>query len=83
MVNYNKLDSSDFDITFPPLSKIEIEILRQIKKGLTSSEIAVLRDCSPRTVEKHRSNIIKKLDIPSTQNALLVWIMKNPNFLDT
>jgi len=77
MDNYNKLDSSAFDISFHSLSKIEIEILRKIKKGLTSSKIAALRGCSPRTVEKHRSNIIKKLDIPSTQNGLLLWVLKH------
>lgn len=76
MVKNNKFDARALNLSFPSLSKIEIEILREIKKGLTSHEIAVLRGCSPRTVEKHRSNIIKKLNIPSTQTSLLLWVHK-------
>lgn len=61
----------------PVLSEIELEILGHIKTGKTSAEIAIIRDCSVRTIEKHRSNIIKKMGMKSSQNALLVWIMKN------
>jgi DNA-binding NarL/FixJ family response regulator len=56
----------------------EIEILNYIKKGFSSAEIAVVRCCSKRTIEKHRSNIIAKLNIPPSQNALLLWLFKNP-----
>lgn len=59
------------------LSAVELKILHAIKNGMTSSEIAKLRNCYSRTIEKHRSNIIKKLGIASSQNALLVWIMEN------
>jgi DNA-binding NarL/FixJ family response regulator len=53
------------------LSEIEVEILLLIKDGYTSSEIGGLRNCSTRTIEKHRSNMIKKLGIKSDTNALL------------
>lgn len=65
------------------LSDVELEILQAIKKGMTSAEIAKERKCSSRTVEKHRSNIIKKLGIASSQNALLVWIMENLELFNT
>lgn len=54
-----------------PLSEIEVEILLLIKNGYTSSEIGNLRNCSTRTIEKHRSNMIKKLGITPSANALL------------
>ncbi|WP_410007082.1 helix-turn-helix transcriptional regulator [Aequorivita nionensis] len=65
------------------LSNSEKEILQFIQKGLSSSEIAIIRECSSRTVEKHRSNIIKKLGIKSSQNALLIWLLETNKDLDT
>ncbi len=65
------------------LSEIEKDILFHIKNGKTSSEIAEIRKCATRTVEKHRSNIIKKLGLKTSQNALLVWIMANLELFDT
>lgn len=41
----------------------ELEILQLIADGLTSQEIADRLYISPRTVDTHRSNIMKKLDI--------------------
>lgn len=57
------------------LSLKEIEIVKLISKGLTSKEIAELLFVSPRTVETHRHNILKKLDF---QNAaqLSSWAME-------
>jgi len=43
----------------------EIEIVKLIAKGLTSKEIGEKIFISPRTVETHRHNILKKLDIPN------------------
>jgi DNA-binding NarL/FixJ family response regulator len=48
------------------LSLKEIEIVKLITKGMTSKEIADMLFVSPRTVETHRHNILKKLDF---QNA--------------
>lgn len=63
--------------TFDSLSTIEKEILQKIKEGYSSTDIADFRGCSPRTVEKHRSNIIKKLGIASSQFALIQFTLKN------
>lgn len=74
----HKQASTQSQPTIKRLSKTEIEILRYIKMGHTSAEIAGIRKCSPRTVEKHRSNIINKLGITSSQVALLIWMQNNP-----
>lgn len=65
-----------------PLSQIELEILILIKEGYISKEIATMRHCSARTIEKHRSNIIKKLGVESSQHALLLWALQNPQHFD-
>lgn len=67
---------NDFSLT---LSDTELAIVKLVKKGHTSVEIAHIRNCSSRTVEKHRSNIIKKLKLSSSQTALLVYVINNPD----
>jgi DNA-binding NarL/FixJ family response regulator len=52
----------------------EKTILKLVSQQLSSSEIAEELFISVRTVEKHRSNIIMKLDIENTiTNALNTW----------
>lgn len=65
------------------LTTLEFSILVYIKQGLTSGEIAQLNHCSVRTIEKHRSNIIKKLQLSSGQNSLLIWTLSNPQYFST
>lgn len=60
------------------LTPTELKILRYLAKDWSSSQIAEHLFISKRTVEKHRSNIIHKLGIKSSQNALLLWVQKNP-----
>lgn len=60
------------------LTVAEAKILRYLAKNLSSSQIADELFISKRTVEKHRSNIIKKLEIPPTQNGLLLWVQNHP-----
>jgi DNA-binding CsgD family transcriptional regulator len=74
----NNLCKNEWDLTYS-----ELQILRYIKKGFSSYEISKLRNGSKRTVEKHRSNIIKKLGISSSQNTLIIWILNHPEVLDT
>lgn len=54
-------EKSDEDLTFK-----EIEIVKLIADGLTSKDIASKIFISPRTVDTHRHNILKKLKL---QNA--------------
>lgn len=65
------------------LTVAESKILRYLAKNLSSSQIAEQLYISKRTVEKHRSNIIKKLEIPPTQNGLLLWVQKHPELFNT
>lgn len=58
------------------LSKREIEIILLIKKGLSSKEVAQKLDISLKTVEVHRHNILKKLDLKNTP-ALIDFINKS------
>lgn len=74
----NSLHKNQWDLT-----AVELEILRYINNGLSSAQIALLRHRSKRTIEKHRSNIIKKLGLSSSQNTLIIWILKHPEILDT
>ncbi|HPF11743.1 MAG TPA: response regulator transcription factor [Flavobacteriaceae bacterium] len=65
------------------LTATEAKILKYLAKNFSSSQIADELFISKRTVEKHRSNIIKKLEIPPTQNGLLLWVQKHPQLFNT
>ena len=62
----------------PPesLSTREREVLKLIAEGLTNKEIANLLYISIRTVEHHRANIMKKLNIKQTANLVKYAIRK-------
>lgn len=55
------------------LTASEKTILKLIAQKMSTNEIAETLFVSPRTVEKHRSNILAKLDIGSSNNVLLNW----------
>lgn len=48
------------------LSRREIDIVRLIKEGMSSREIALELEISLKTVEVHRYNILKKLNLKNT-----------------
>ena len=58
------------------LSRREIDIIKLIKEGLSSKEIASQLDISLKTVEVHRYNILKKLKLRNTA-ALVNFINVN------
>jgi len=64
------------------LSNTELKILHLISNGLNTNEVAKHLFVSYRTVEKHRSNIIQKLDIVSQRDALNKYIQANKILLD-
>lgn len=65
------------------LTVTEIKILKYLNENLNSSQIAEELFISKRTVEKHRSNIIKKLELDSSnQNALVIWLKDHPEVFD-
>jgi DNA-binding NarL/FixJ family response regulator len=57
------------------LSQREIEIISFIKKGHSSKEIADILSLSAKTIEVHRYNLMKKLNIKNT--AALVNFINN------
>jgi len=59
------------------LTPSEKKILKLIAKDKTNKEIASLLFISYRTVEKHRSNIITKLELEHKTNSLLIWAKQN------
>lgn len=63
------------------LTPSEIKILRLIAKGISTKEIADTLFVSERTVDKHRSNMIRKLNLEKKHNALLIWAQKNKDFI--
>lgn len=54
-----------------PLTKRENEILALLRTGLAGREIAVRFRCAPRTIEKHISNIYRKIGVNSRPTAIL------------
>jgi len=56
------------------LTKTEIKILYHISKNLTTSEIAEVLFNSPKTIDNHRTNIAKKLDISGYNNLQAIAI---------
>ncbi len=55
------------------LTPSEKKILKLIAKDKTNKEIASQLFISYRTVEKHRSNMITKLNLEPKTNSLLIW----------
>jgi DNA-binding NarL/FixJ family response regulator len=58
------------DALYGTLTAREQEILRLLAEGLSSKEIAHKLFISPKTVENHRANIMKKLDLHSTMELV-------------
>jgi DNA-binding NarL/FixJ family response regulator len=67
---------------FDALTNHEKKIVKLISNNKTGVEIAEHFSLSTRTVEKHKSNIIKKLNLESKQNSLLIWAKENSDFLN-
>ncbi|MBK8806223.1 MAG: response regulator transcription factor [Bacteroidales bacterium] len=61
------------------LSEREIEILFNICKGLSNSEISELLSISKRTVDKHRENLLLKTESKNTA-GLVIYAIKNGIF---
>tara|TARA_B100000508_G_scaffold141026_1_gene145309 strand:- start:96119 stop:96757 length:639 start_codon:yes stop_codon:yes gene_type:complete len=70
----NKFISSMFDKgeSEPNLTNREIEVVKMISKGFTSKEIGEHFGISSRTVDTHRYNILKKLNLPNSAQ-LGIW----------
>lgn len=64
------------------LTDREREVLKMVAEGLTTKEIAGRLDISIRTVESHRANLMRKLDLRSvarlTQFAIREGLVESP-----
>jgi len=64
------------------LTDREREVLRMVAQGLTTKEIAARLAISTRTVESHRANLMRKLDLRSiarlTQFAIREGLVESP-----
>ena len=63
------------------ITKTELKVLKLITQNKTAREIGEELFISPRTVEKHKSNIIRKLEIDKSPNSLLIWAKENQSYL--
>lgn len=71
------MDGAENGATIDTLSLREIEVIRYIKKGDSSKEIAQALFVSVKTVEVHRYNILKKLKLKNAA-ALVNFINSHP-----
>jgi len=66
LVTYLEKASAGARSTYETLTLREREVLKLIAEGYSSPEIAERLVLSPRTVETHRANIMRKLELRST-----------------
>tara|TARA_R110002073_G_scaffold56835_6_gene144381 strand:- start:11706 stop:12326 length:621 start_codon:yes stop_codon:yes gene_type:complete len=69
--------SNEVEIDINVLTPSEKRILQLIAQNKTAKEIAGLLEVSKRTIEKHKSHIIKKLKLESKHNGLLLFVKEN------
>lgn len=63
------------------LTKGELRIVRLVSQNKTSIQIADELSISPRTVDKHRSNVVSKLGLDNKPTSLSIWANSNKSFL--
>lgn len=67
--------------TLDSMTPAQRKVLELISSGLSSKEISNTLGITERTVEKHRSNIVQKLELDYTQINLNQWALENGDFL--
>lgn len=73
----NQLVAQDEQDSVSPLSSRELEIIKFLKNGYSSKEIASELFISIKTVEVHRYNILRKLKLRNV-TSLVQYVNKNP-----
>lgn len=76
----NKVE--DIASRYASLTPSERKILKLIAQKNNTSEIAELLFISERTVEKHRSNLVSKLNLSGQSNSLTYWAIENKTLLN-
>lgn len=54
-----------------PLTRRESEVMAWLRQGKTSPEIAIILGCSARTIEKHVTNLYRKLGVRDRADVIL------------
>ena len=80
LLSYLEVESTPKELE--TLTPTEKEVLKHIAQNKTAKEIGDLMFISNRTVEKHKSHIIKKLNLAPIQNSLLIWAKENQTLLE-
>lgn len=73
-------DADQTKSTIDQLSNRELEVFRLIGEGLTTGMIAERLFISPHTIDTHRENIKRKLNIPNAgelSRAAVQWVLEN------
>jgi DNA-binding NarL/FixJ family response regulator len=68
---------ADGDLTLPNLTRREHEIIQLLAEGNSTKEIASQLDLSVKTVETHRSNLMRKLNLHSISELVLYAVRNN------
>ncbi|MDX1417878.1 MAG: response regulator transcription factor [Candidatus Promineifilaceae bacterium] len=83
LVDSYKLKDSDSDSSaLSQLSPRELEVMNLIADGLTNQEISTRLEISVKTVDRHRENIMRKLDVHSRIDLVKVAIKEGLIDLD-
>ena len=69
-VSHLMIEAVNIESNTQKISKREKEVLKLVAQGLTTKEIADQLFVSKRTIETHRSNILKKLDVQNTAELI-------------
>ncbi|MEZ4801255.1 MAG: response regulator transcription factor [Gelidibacter sp.] len=79
LIQYLEIDEAPEELEL--LTPAEKRVLKLIGQNKTAKEIGTLLFVSDRTVEKHKSHIIKKLDLEPKGNSLALYAKENEGFL--
>ena len=69
-ISLQQLENPDQASLINRLTKREVEIVQQVKKGLPSREIALALGLGLKTVEVHRYNILRKLNLKNSASLI-------------
>ena len=76
ILSQNRAQKPMYDMLGFQLTRMEKKVIRLIAENNTTKTIAKTLSTSPKTVENHRSNICRKLNL-SGKNALLHYVLEN------
>jgi len=69
-------DASTIEPSWDVLTRREREVIKLIAEGKRTKEIATYLSLSPKTIEKHRTNLMRKLDLHNV-SEVTVYAIKN------